>query len=213
MRVTACDICLSLLRQVRNPPLKPPVHMWEVTPALPTWSEDTVDLLGPKRWSCKQRSEESILAVRLGVATIFQNKTRWNGPCTIITSVILGPPFCVCSTILQVLATCGCVQNWPTCLQKCFEAMGSCILKLFGVLSVVWLSLGIRLAVSTQFFARQARCKKIIKHRTEEIALHAICYIGVSPIYGKELDIGVPYTRTGNNFPEQAGRAGTRLSS
>ncbi|CAM9144310.1 unnamed protein product [Ectocarpus sp. 4 AP-2014] len=47
------------------------------------------------------------------------------------------------STILKFLATCSCAQSLPNCLKSCFECLGALILRLFGVLSVLWLAMGI----------------------------------------------------------------------
>ncbi|CAM9562723.1 unnamed protein product, partial [Hapterophycus canaliculatus] len=47
------------------------------------------------------------------------------------------------STILKFLATCGCAQSLPSCLRSCVECLGALVLRLFGVLSVLWLVLGI----------------------------------------------------------------------
>eukprot|EP00903_Cladosiphon_okamuranus_P005760 g5711.t1 len=47
------------------------------------------------------------------------------------------------STILKFLATCACAQSLPKCLKGCVECLGALVLKLFGVLSVLWLTLGV----------------------------------------------------------------------
>lgn len=54
-----------------------------------------------------------------------------------------------CSTILKVLATCGCVQELPNCVKVCFECLGAFILRLFGALSLFWLGFGIYVSVSS----------------------------------------------------------------
>ncbi|CAM9874636.1 unnamed protein product, partial [Pylaiella littoralis] len=51
------------------------------------------------------------------------------------------------STILKFLATCACAQSLPWCLKGCLECLGSIVLKIFGVLSVVWLGMGITLSL------------------------------------------------------------------
>lgn len=51
------------------------------------------------------------------------------------------------STILKVLATCGCVQALPHCVKSCFEFLGTIMLTLFGFLSFVWLGVGISISV------------------------------------------------------------------
>lgn len=55
------------------------------------------------------------------------------------------------STILKVLATCGCVQHLPKCVKECFEFAGTMMLSFFGVLSFVWLGIGISFSVRSRY--------------------------------------------------------------
>ncbi|CAM9796346.1 unnamed protein product, partial [Ectocarpus fasciculatus] len=52
------------------------------------------------------------------------------------------------STILKVLATCGCVQQLPHFIKSCFEFIGTIMLSVFGCLSLVWLGIGISISVT-----------------------------------------------------------------
>eukprot|EP00752_Nemacystus_decipiens_P018608 g16683.t1 len=52
------------------------------------------------------------------------------------------------STILKVLATCGCVQALPNCVKDCFECLGAVMLSFFGALSLVWLGIGISFSLA-----------------------------------------------------------------
>ena len=52
------------------------------------------------------------------------------------------------SSVLKIMATCGCVQDNPGCLKSCVECLGALILRLFGVISIIWLAFGISLSVS-----------------------------------------------------------------
>lgn len=58
--------------------------------------------------------------------------------------ILPSPP---CSTILKVAATCACAQALPECIKNCFECIGGFVLRLFGLLSVLWLVFGIALLV------------------------------------------------------------------
>lgn len=51
------------------------------------------------------------------------------------------------STILKVLATCGCVQGLDGCVKTCVEFLGTMVLGVCGCLSLVWLLLGVMLSV------------------------------------------------------------------
>lgn len=51
------------------------------------------------------------------------------------------------STLLKALATCGCAQSLPACLRMCIEGMGALVLRLFGLLSIIWLAMGITFSV------------------------------------------------------------------
>ncbi|CAM9874907.1 unnamed protein product [Pylaiella littoralis] len=52
------------------------------------------------------------------------------------------------STILKILATCGCVQALPNCVKNCFELLGAMVLGIFGCLSLVWLGVGITISLT-----------------------------------------------------------------
>eukprot|EP00904_Undaria_pinnatifida_P010730 jgi/Undpi1/6788/HiC_scaffold_21.g09265.m1 len=52
------------------------------------------------------------------------------------------------STILKALATCGCVQDNDGCVKTCVECIGALVLRLFGIISIVWLVLGISISLS-----------------------------------------------------------------
>lgn len=60
------------------------------------------------------------------------------------------------STVLKILATCGCVQALPDCVKNCFEFLGALMLSFFGCLSFIWLGVGISISVSSM---RPFRCK------------------------------------------------------
>ncbi|CAM9663832.1 unnamed protein product, partial [Hapterophycus canaliculatus] len=52
------------------------------------------------------------------------------------------------STVLKVLATCGCVQALPNCVKSCFEFLGALMLSFFGCLSFIWLGIGISISLT-----------------------------------------------------------------
>ncbi|CAM9482562.1 unnamed protein product [Ectocarpus sp. 12 AP-2014] len=52
------------------------------------------------------------------------------------------------STVLKVLATCGCVQQLPHFIKRCFEFIGTIMLSVFGCLSLVWLGVGISISLT-----------------------------------------------------------------
>ncbi|CAM9166200.1 unnamed protein product [Scytosiphon promiscuus] len=52
------------------------------------------------------------------------------------------------STVLKVLATCGCVQALPHCVKSCFEFLGALMLSFFGCLSFIWLGVGISISLT-----------------------------------------------------------------